>query len=157
MRLKSKLTSALAVGAALTAMAGFSVAHAGAASADPHAIYVAVGSDTTQDVLNQFALDEKGNLIASYNAVNPVTGTAHEVITPNNAAAGQCSFTRPNGSSEGAYALEQSNGDNGANIGNYTVLPAPVPGVGCVDFSRSSSGPGGNQNNNGVAVYIPFA
>ena len=162
MRLKSLvrpgrgLTNLMAAGAVTAGMAGFAVAAAGPASADPHQIYAVVGSDTTQDVMNQYALDLGVNTLGSWNAVDPVTNTATSpppLITPNNAAAGQCSFSRPNGSGQGLAALRKSiNPGTGA-----TQLPVP-PGPNCIDFSRSSSGPATNDKSpTGALVYIPFA
>ena len=162
MRLKSLvrpgrgLTNLMAAGAVTVGMAGFAVAAAGPASADPHQIYAVVGSDTTQDVMNQYSLDLGVNTLGSWNAVDPVTNTATSpppLITPNNAAAGQCSFSRPNGSGQGLAALRKSiNPGTGA-----TQLPVP-PGQNCIDFSRSSSGPATNDKSPaGALVYIPFA
>lgn len=117
MRLATKATLTLATSiAALTAVMG-------PASADPSftpstSDYVAVGSDTTQDVMNSLA--SKYNTanpgkprIASYNA----TGTA--TIVP---ASGCASTTRPDGSGAGISAL----------LADTT---------GCIDVARSSRGP----------------
>jgi hypothetical protein len=140
------------------------------ASADPSFSYVAVGSDTIQDVMNAFAHAAEGGEFASYNAVNPVTATAHEIITPavtsSSSAIGQnnCSFTRPNGSTEGFRALDFS-------LNPSTTLPqdAVPPQPGCIEISRSSSGPGaaavsgtcpgapGCTLATGNLVYIPMA
>src|SRR5579862_8208994 len=56
-------------------------ATAGTAVADPSITYLVVGSDTTQDVMNAFANDLSGNLVGSFDAVNPVTGASHDAIT----------------------------------------------------------------------------
>jgi len=146
----------LTAGAVTLGTAGFVVAQAGAASADPTTVFTEVGSDTTQDVMNQYSLDLGVNTLGSWNAVDPVTNTATSpppLITPNNAAAGQCSFSRPNGSGQGLAALRKSiNPGTGA-----TQLPVP-PGQNCIDFSRSSSGPATNDKSPaGALVYIPFA
>jgi hypothetical protein len=146
-RRKSLVAAALAV----TGFAGLAFAQVTPAMADPTMTYVAVGSDTIQDVDNQFAIDAGGNLLGSYNAVNPVTQVAHEIITPTKVAGTNCSFTRPNGSGEGVAAL-------GASTGNPNT-PAPAgtpPQAGCVDIARSSSGPA-TSSPNGAFVYIPFA
>jgi phosphate transport system substrate-binding protein len=111
-----------------------------------------VGSDTTQDVLNQFALDEGANEIGSWNAVDPVSQAIGETITPNNAAGGQCSFTRPDGSGQGLSALRKS-----INPNTTAAQLAIPPGPNCVDIARSFSGPSSNQSNTGTLVYIPFA
>ena len=147
--------SAVALGAAVLAFTGLTLAQAGPALADPTETLVAVGSDTIQDVYNQFALDAAGNLLGSYNATNPVTGAAHEVITPVDGTAHvNCSYARPNGSSEGVanlrLALNPATTNGGAAV-------APVAQQGCVDIARSSSGPGTLQSNTGPIVYVPFA
>lgn len=114
---------------------------AGAAQADPpagvHRTLVAVGSDTTQDVLNGLGNtiadpnptgSSDGNLIASYDA----TGT-----TPIQTRDSGCSIARPDGSGAGVNALK-------ADI---------TAGTHCIDFARSSSGP----NATGSLTFIPFA
>jgi ABC-type phosphate transport system substrate-binding protein len=154
-RPRSRLATLVTVGTVTLGLAGFAVASAGPASADPHQVYTTVGSDTIQDVMNQYALDLGVNTLGSWNAVDPVTNTATTpppIITPNNAAGGQCSMSRPNGSGQGLAALRKSINPNTT----ATQLPAP-PQPNCIDFSRSSSGPGTNQSNTGALVYIPFA
>jgi hypothetical protein len=138
------------------------------ALADPSVEFVAAGSDTTQDVMNQFALDTGANVLASYNAFNPVSATAHELITPSkeqfsaagvpnpNAAPLNANFTRPNGSGEGQAALRLS-----INPGSTAAVPGGATGVapqqGAVDIARSSSGPGNNASTSGQLIFIPFA
>jgi phosphate transport system substrate-binding protein len=161
-RRTARLKSLAVVGTVTLGMAGIGIAAAGPAAADPATTYVAVGSDTIQDVMNGFADGVSGGIIGSYNAVNPVTATAHEIITPAKALAGgtqsNCSFTRPNGSTEGFNALDISMG------GTATGLASP-PGAGCVDIARSSGAPGsvsstagapGSLNVAGPLVYVPF-
>ena len=158
MRLKSPvrptrgLTTLVAAGTVIVGFVGFAVTQGGPASADPHQVYTVVGSDTTQNVFDQFALDEGANLIGSWDALNPVSQVEGETITPNNAAGGQCSFTRPDGSGQGLNALLRSIDQN-----NQSAQLAIPPGPNCIDWARSSSGPGSNQTNTGVLVYIPFA
>jgi ABC-type phosphate transport system substrate-binding protein len=134
---------------ACTGAAALVVGLAGPASADPGTTYVTVGSDTVQDVENQFAVDFGNGTLGSWDAVNPGDPThTHDTINPKPG----CTMTRPNGSGEGLNALRKSiNPSTGA-----TQLALP-PAPGCVDFSRSSSGPGGAQSNTGALVYIPFA
>ena len=156
MRLKSPVhlsrgLTLVTAGTVIAGFAGFAALQAGPASADPHQVYTVVGSDTIQDVWNQFALDEGANLIGSWNAVNPVSQVADDTITPNNAAGGQCSFTRPNGSTQGESALRKS-----VNQSTGAAQLAIAPGPNCVDWSRSSSGPGNDQKNDGQLVFIPF-
>lgn len=141
-----------AVTLALLGFTGLAVAQVSPAMADPTEIYVAAGSDTIQDVMNQFGVDLSGNTLGSYNAVNPVTAAAHELITPVKQNGTVCSFARPNGSGEGVAALRFS-----TNPASGATPPTPSPQQGCVDIARSSSGPGTNQSNTGQFVYIPFA
>jgi ABC-type phosphate transport system substrate-binding protein len=158
MRLKSfvrptrGLTTLVAVGTITVGMCGFAAVAATSASADPSQVFTVVGSDTVQDFENGFALDEGDNLIGSWNATDPVTQAIGEVITPNNAAGGQCSFTRPDGSGQGLAAFRKS-----INPNTTAAQLADPPQPNCIDWSRSSSGPGTNQANDGTLVYIPFA
>ncbi|HEY2792199.1 MAG TPA: substrate-binding domain-containing protein [Micromonosporaceae bacterium] len=134
---------------AAVATVGLMVGGAAPAFADPATSYVAVGSDTIQDIMNQFATNVGGGTVGSWNAVNPGNPTvAHDIINPK----ANCSFTRPNGSGEGLNALRKS-----INPSTTATQLAVPPGPGCVDMARSSSGPGANQDNNGALVYIPFA
>ena len=161
MRLKSpslhkpRLRVMLALGMAVVGFTGLAFAQASPALADPTVTLVAVGSDTIQDVYNQFGLDASGNLLGSYDAVNPVTQAAHEIITPvDGTATAKCSFARPNGSGEGVADLRLA--INPATT-NGTAAPLPSAQQGCVDIGRSSSGPGSLQSNTGPLVYVPFA
>jgi hypothetical protein len=151
------------LGTATVGLAGFALAAAGPAMADPTFSYVMVGSDTIQDVMNGYAAGVGDGILASYNAVNPVTAAGHELITPAHNGTGgnqnNCSFARPNGSTEGFDALDFS-----VNPSTSLVPPAPAPQAGCIDISRSSSGPGsvastgpGSLSTTGNLVYIPFA
>src|SRR5215475_9228578 len=134
---------------AAAATVGLVVGLTGSAYADPTTTYVAVGSDTTQDVMDQFAINIGGGIVGSWDAVNPGDpANPHDTINPKPG----CSETRPNGSGEGLAALRKSINPNTT----VTTLANP-PEPGCVDFSRSSSGPGANQSNTGDLVYIPFA
>lgn len=125
-------------------------AFAAPASADPipaddYRILAAVGSDTTQDVLNGLGevvvdatdADADGDtaekLIASWNAIG---------AGPIKTKAVGCSIARPNGSGAGRTALRD----------------AELPGsstAGCVDVARSSSGPvAGGTNGTWVRFGI---
>src|SRR6266699_4353001 len=99
-----RVRSVPVVAIAMAGLAALAVGVAGPAAADPTTTYVTVGSDTVQDVMNQFTADEFPGLIGSWDAVNPVSGVAHEIITPKPG----CSMTRPNGSGEGLAALRKS-------------------------------------------------
>jgi hypothetical protein len=161
----------LAAGVALAGAVGLMFTQVTPALADPTTTLVAVGSDTTQDLYKQFALDLNSTLLGPWDAVNTVTGAAHEIITPTDGTAaatappgvlpagtvpnplnptGACSFQRPDGSTEGVEALE-------AALGAATPLTGTaIPQSGCVDIATSSSGPG-TQNPAGALIYIPFA
>lgn len=151
-----KVRGAAAAAMAVAGLTGLALAQTSPAQADPTQTLVAVGSDTIQDVYNQFALDAAGNLLGSYNATNPVTGAAHETITPADGSGSvSCSFARPNGSGEGVADLRLAISPSSTNA---TAAPAPVAQQGCVDIARSSSGiASGLQSNTGPVVYVPFA
>jgi hypothetical protein len=142
----------VALGTAVIGFTSLALAQTTPALADPTTTLVAVGSDTIQDIYNQFSIDASGNLLGSYNAVNPVTQIAHEIITPVDGTSGAtCSFARPNGSGEGVANLRLAINPATTNGG---AAVAPVAGPGCVDIARSSSGPGALQSNTGPLVYV---
>jgi ABC-type phosphate transport system substrate-binding protein len=150
---RSRLTALAAAGTATLAIATFAVGQTPGAHADPTVTFVAVGSDTIQDVWNGFGSDQGGNEIGSYNAINPVTAVAHEEITPVEGEHGvNCSFTRPNGSGEGENAIRKSF----VPTSLATQLADP-PQQNCIDIGRSSSAPGADQKNDGQLIFIPFA
>src|SRR5215472_3287111 len=120
---RPRVRTLLALGMAIAGFGGLALAQASPALADPTVTLVAAGSDTIQDVYNQFGLDVAGNLLGSYDAINPVTGAAHEIITPRDGSGStNCSFARPNGSGEGVsdlrWALDQ-------NTVNGVAAPSP--------------------------------
>jgi phosphate transport system substrate-binding protein len=150
---RSRLKTLMAVGTAVVGFAGLAVAQAGPAAADPTEVFVATGSDTTMDIMNQYSNDIGSNELGSYDAINPVTAVAHEIITPvKNTGTLKCSFTRPNGSGEGLAALRKSINPSTT----ATQLPAP-PQQNCIDIGRSSAAPGTNASTTGGLVYIPYA
>ncbi len=156
-----------AAGCAMIAGAVFGVA--GPAAADPNPVSPTTpievdggGSDTTQDVLNAIANDTG---FSSWNALPP-----HSSISTK-ATLACTDITRPNGSGEGVTALRRSLSNTpipgsspAANYPNTTASysagtgNAP-PGLGslCLDFARSSSGPGSNASSSGLLQYVPFA
>ena len=155
---KHKLRGLIAAGVMVAGVSSLVLTQSAPAYADPTEQLVAVGSDTIQDVYNQFALDLGSNSLGSYNATNPVTGAQNEIITPVDGTAGEnCSFARPDGSGPGLGALENSIG--GAESGGT----APLPAAGCVDIARSSSGPNstgpgtGNYTGTNPIQFVPFA
>jgi hypothetical protein len=157
MRLKSRLVTLVSAGALTMGLAGFGVVMtSGPALADPTCQEVATGSDTIQDVMNQYSVDLGTNELCSFNAVDPVSGsqtTNIEYIKGANATepAVTCLEQRPNGSGAGQVGLRES--INSAT----TASPAlsPVAPVGCIDIARSSSGP--TSNTAGALTFIPFA
>jgi hypothetical protein len=168
-----------AAGVTLASLAGLALPQT-PAMADPAVTYLAVGDGTTQDVMNGWAASLGGKLLGSYNATNPLTGTAHEVITPaktgntapaSPAASQDCSFNRPDGSTEGILALKASLGIAAAppiagetvtvTGGGTTVtgpLPSGLPQANCVNIARSSSGPAASNPGSAQSlIYLPFA
>src|SRR5215813_10736621 len=128
MRILSKLVVGVAVAAAAVTLA------AAPALADPPAgvtprpgDVVGVGSDTIQNLLDQFSHDfnashRTGPKLYSWDATNPKTGAIHDNIRFKRG----CSIQpRPNGSSEGITALK-------TNAGGTTARRP------CEDFARSS-------------------
>ena len=154
---RPRLMTLLTVGAVTLGFAGFGVVMtADPALADPTCQEIAAGSDTTQDVMNQYSVDLTGNLLCSFNAVDPVTGsqtTNIEYIKGLNATepATTCLEQRPNGSTAGLVGLRESINPS------TTATPAlsPVVPQGCVDITMSSSGP--TSNTAGALTFIPFA
>ncbi|MFC4035911.1 Ig-like domain repeat protein [Streptomyces polygonati] len=156
---KMRLASAVVVAA--IAVSGTVLATP--AMADPPAgtfrPLVGVGSDTTQDVLNALAGDTvngisyaatavtaDGKGIASYDAIQPGTGSTTSSITTRS---GGPAFQRPNGSGPGRTALSTSLDGNAFGTG-----AGATPNPGQVDFARSSGGP----SVSGTALtYIPLA
>lgn len=150
-----KLNKLVALGAACgIAIAGVGVATS--ASAEPVSnSYSLVGSDTLQDSMNAI--------------VNGTTITGATVrVTSNNKTLGNFDafgsaaiqtkpagafFGRPAGSGAGVSALRAS--ITGANYTGNPAVPARQI-LGQVDIARSSSGPGGNANANGLLAYVPY-
>jgi hypothetical protein len=174
-----RVGSLIAAGSLAVGLAGFGLTAATPAMADPATLYVTVGSDTTQFIINSWALQVLGgDILASYNATNPDDAIGSEAITPSKVvntsgvlSQMNCSFTRPNGSGQGLNALRWSlNPSTGA--ANLPANPSgtssptnpenPVNGTYCVDFSRSSSAPtfigqGTTASPSGQLIFIPFA
>ncbi len=159
----TRLKSLAVVGAVMLGFAGAAFAAAVPASADPAFNFVGVGSDTTENVMDLFAGQTSGGIIGTYDAVNPVSQVADEIITPAVAGSGgnqsNCSFTRPNGSGQGFKALDYS-----FNTSTTLGQLATPPQAGCLAFSRSSAAPGsvaatgpGALDTSGGLIYVPFA
>jgi ABC-type phosphate transport system substrate-binding protein len=128
------------------------------ASADPKqltTLFVGVGSDTTQDILNALAGEANGN---NYTPVQSSAATGKKQLTSWDATGAGCitprapgaTFTRPNGSTNGRRALSRSL-DGTPWVGAAPCANKVVSGL--VDFARSSAGPSGAGT---VLTYIPF-
>ncbi len=151
-----KTKKVVALGAALgVAIAGAAVALP--ASAEPVSnSYVLVGSDTLQDSSN--ALINGTTLTGTsikVTAANATLGSfdafgSNAIQTKSNGPY----FGRPSGSGAGVNALRAS--VTGSTYSGNAAVPARSI-TGQVDIARSSSGPGTNQNVNGLLAYIPYA
>jgi hypothetical protein len=137
---KRSIRTLMVTGMALVSVSGLALSQT-QALADPGTTYVAVGSDTTQDVINGWAASLSPGQLGSYNATNPTSNTFHEVITPGKAgnstanggptnalAAEQCNFNRPNGSGEGNTALRASLVGTTSGQATSTSTASPIAG-----------------------------
>ncbi|MFJ9565677.1 Ig-like domain repeat protein [Streptomyces fuscichromogenes] len=154
-----RLRSQAAFVAAAVVAGGIALASPAVADPDAGAFrqLVGVGSDTTQDVLNALAGDTingtsysatavkstDGAGVASYDAIEPGTGSTSSKITTRT---GGAAFARPNGSGAGRIALSES------LTGVKDSTGASVKGQ--VDFARSSGGP---SSSGKALTYIPMA
>ena len=138
---KLRFGVAAAVTTAAVALCGLSAAPA---FADPasYKTLSGVGSDTIQDVMN--GMGSQIPVIGSYDAVDPVSGAQHGMITT---TSGGPSFVRPNGSGEGVNALSDS-----IEGGTHTWNSVPIAGQ--IDFARASKFQGSTGTD---LTYIPFA
>ena len=128
MRIVSKLLAAATAAAAITALV------ATPALADPPSgvtpkprDVVGVGSDTIQNVFDQFSVDynvtHTTGKLYSWDALNPTTGAMGDTIQTKSGSA-NCSMPRPDGSSAGISALENTKTTTG--------------GLPCINYARSS-------------------
>lgn len=126
-----RILTKLAAGAAAAATA-VAVAAAPALADPPKGVtpkpgdVVGVGSDTIQNVMDQFSHDfnashSTGPKLYSWDATNPKTGAIHDLIATKSGCA---KIQRPDGSTEGITALVTEN--------------ATTSGHPCMDFARSS-------------------
>jgi ABC-type phosphate transport system substrate-binding protein len=150
-----KIKKVVALGAAVgVALAGFGLAMP--ANAEPVSNgYVLVGSDTLQDSTNALTngtsiggapirVTSAGSSLGSFDAFgSPAIQTK----------SGGAYFGRPSGSGAGVNALRAS--ITGAPYSGNAAVPTKVI-TGQVDIARSSSGPGGNANSNGLLSYVPY-
>jgi len=133
LRIVSKLIVAASAAAAITAMtAGPALADPPSGTTPAPADITGVGSDTIQNVMDQFSHDFNKGLPASsphlysWDATNPNTGVIGDTIVIKGTSADRttCAQPRPDGSSAGITALESSN--------------PQISGHPCIDFARSS-------------------
>jgi hypothetical protein len=161
-----KANNAIKAGVAATALTALILGGAGAAMADPSGVtagtpaspsrlYVAVGSDTIQDVWNGLSNGTAG--INGGAAVIPSVASydAFGTSTIQTRTSGP-TFTRPGGSGNGSKALSAA-WDSSNHVWSGSTLSSSD-----VSFSRSSSAPGsavavpaGNVNDK--LTYLPFA
>lgn len=120
-----------------------------AAVADPgtasdYGLLAAVGSDTTQDVMNGYGAiltnSDGDRLIASWDATGSSTVTTKDATSNANCTG----FVRPNGSSAGRNALIAS--EIGTTFNGQVITD-------CVDLARSSAGP---RSSGTTYTYVPF-
>lgn len=153
-----------AVAAVIAGASALSVSLSTPALADPLGSLVAVGSDTTQDVMNGIAQAITPGLLASYDAVDPATGLTRSntlVVNGNTVVAAQIKgkpgtspIPRPNGSGDGLNALRGARGTAASAGAPYNTGVT----ANSVDIARSSSGPGSaTKGVNGTVQFIPFA
>jgi ABC-type phosphate transport system substrate-binding protein len=133
---KNRLAVA-AIGAGLvTSLLGMGAAQADPTGAPTPRALNGVGSDTTQDVMNQIAQDVQ---IGGVKQIGSFNATGSATIAPTST----CSLARPNGSGAGRTALLNSLSANGG------------AGDGCVQFARSSSL--NVAASSPSLTYVPFA
>jgi ABC-type phosphate transport system substrate-binding protein len=127
MRMLSKvIVGAAAVAASIAMAAGPALADPPAGTTPKPTDVVGVGSDTIQNVMDQFSHDynasHTGVKLYSWDATNPSTGAIGDNITYKSGCTVE---PRPDGSSAGIAALATNNGGN-------------THGSHCIDFARSS-------------------
>lgn len=163
--LNTKKAKSLAFAVAATALIGAAASAGGNASADPKqydAPFVAVGSDTTQDIVNAFAGFENG---VNYTPLQTDAATGQKQLVSWNATAngltttcitsrtGGPSFNRPNGSGAGRTAL-LSTITAGGTTSNSNCGTGTTSASGQISFARSSSLSGTAGT---TLAYVPFA
>lgn len=152
----------------VAAVAAASLSFVNSAQADPKAFdaLVAVGSDTTQDVMNGLSGFSEGVFYEPANSGSPnyvtfnsfnATGSPQCITT----RIGGPAFFRPNGSTNGRQAMARSydSGDSswtGFDSGNEPCGAGGVSVLNQIDFARSSSGPSSGDTSTDT-TYIPFA
>jgi ABC-type phosphate transport system substrate-binding protein len=107
----------------------------------PTQIYAAVGADAfaelTNNLVTSYNSSDPTDVLASYDAINPVTGAAGESITTKPG----CSVARPNGANAGVSAITLNQ--------KSTVDPSAY----CIDFVRSSRAKGSAAAEANLTFY----
>jgi ABC-type phosphate transport system substrate-binding protein len=159
MRVIQNIRRVTVVGATVIALGGIGT---GVALADPPAgttpaltSIVGVGSDTITPLFSGSPTENTaGSLVTDYNATNPANKLwSWDAVNPSNGTSGDpivtkgssssdaaCSIARPNGSSAGITALENSKTDGGDP---------------CIDFARSSRAP--QSGDPTTIAFAPYA
>jgi ABC-type phosphate transport system substrate-binding protein len=107
-------------------------------------VYAAVGADAFAELTNNLTVHYNAqnpaptHVLASYDAVNPVTGTAGENITTKPG----CSVARPNGANAGITAITQN-----LHVDNDPAKPF------CIDFVRASRAKGSAPAEQSLTFY----
>ena len=157
MRILSRLVTGAAVAAAAVAMVAAPALADPPTGVTPRAVdVVGVGSDTIQNVFDQFSIDYNKTLtkaksprLYSWDALNPKTGLTDNIT----AKAGCAKAPRPNGSSAG---IDAATGGALALTANTKTKTKTF----CTDFARSSRGftpPGDPSPGPGGIQFLPFA
>jgi ABC-type phosphate transport system substrate-binding protein len=147
-----KLNKLLAGAVTMAAAAALVAGTVGTAQADPSktpslTTLTGVGSDTVTPLfdngipggakgsfVHDYNATKPGNPVASWDAVNPATGAADQVITTKAASSSDksCQLDRPDGSSAGITALNADQTDSHTANGQVVY---------CIDYARSSRAP----------------
>jgi len=97
----------------------------------PSQIYAAVGADAFAELTNNLTVQYNAQspapakVLASYDAVNPLTGASEQITTKPG-----CSIARPNGANAGITALKLNQTSDPSSGGDGTSF--------CIDFARAS-------------------
>jgi ABC-type phosphate transport system substrate-binding protein len=165
---KSKMAKVAAATAAVGSIAAIGFVGGSPANADPqqYSALVAVGSDTTQDVMNGLAGFSNGTnfepiqssaatgqrQIVSFDATTPGgDATVPECIITKT---GGPAFERPNGSSAGRAALSRK--IEGTLFEDKGRACGPTDVSTSVDFARSSSAPSSTGAPPNQLIYVPL-
>jgi hypothetical protein len=177
-RSRNAAAAALALTGSLLALAGVASTAGAPAGADPQSAsaFVGVGADVTQDLYAAYtgaspappygnttfytpisssaATDDLTIQSFDANGFNQLTTQASGITTK----AGGPAFDRPNSTTAGVAALEDSITATGWEAAGTATAPSytgtPVSVTGQIDFARAARGPKGSGTN---LTWIPFA